>query len=144
MPGTHFSCTEQQIQGHTPTYLLSPQKSSQCFPALNEPRAFLVGQLVKNLLATRETWVWSMGWEDPLEKAMNGWCLGEVPVPVLWPREFRGLYSPWSFKESDMTEWLSLKWTQSRPDTRQLGTILKAQSHYKLCKLANSKWPSLK
>ena len=30
--------------------------------------ASLVAQLVKNLPATRETWVQSLGWEDPLEK----------------------------------------------------------------------------
>ena len=30
--------------------------------------ASLVAQLVKNLLATQETWVQSLGWEDPLEK----------------------------------------------------------------------------
>ena len=30
--------------------------------------ASLVSQLVKNLPAMRETWVWSLGWEDPLEK----------------------------------------------------------------------------
>ena len=29
--------------------------------------AFLVAQLVKNLPATQETWVRSLGWEDPLE-----------------------------------------------------------------------------
>ena len=29
-----------------------------------------LAQLVKNLLAVRETWVWSLGWEDPLEKGM--------------------------------------------------------------------------
>ena len=28
----------------------------------------LVAQLVKNLVAMRETWVQSLGWEDPLEK----------------------------------------------------------------------------
>ena len=28
----------------------------------------LVAQLVKNLPAVRETWVLSLGWEDPLEK----------------------------------------------------------------------------
>ena len=28
----------------------------------------LVAQLVKNLPAMRETWVWSLGWEDSLEK----------------------------------------------------------------------------
>ena len=30
--------------------------------------ASLIAQLVKNLPATRETWVWSLGWENPLEK----------------------------------------------------------------------------
>ena len=28
----------------------------------------LVAQLVKNLPAMQESWVWSLGWEDPLEK----------------------------------------------------------------------------
>ena len=30
--------------------------------------AFVVAQLVKNLPAMQETWVGSLGWEDPLEK----------------------------------------------------------------------------
>ena len=29
-----------------------------------------VAQMVKNLPATRETQVWSLGWEDPLEEGM--------------------------------------------------------------------------
>ena len=33
-------------------------------------RASLVAQLVKNPPALRETWVRSLGWEDPLEKGM--------------------------------------------------------------------------
>ena len=32
--------------------------------------ASLVAQLVKNLPAMQETWVRSLGWEDPLEKGM--------------------------------------------------------------------------
>ena len=32
--------------------------------------ASLVVQMVKNLPAMLETWVWSQGWEDPLEKEM--------------------------------------------------------------------------
>ena len=31
-------------------------------------RASLVAQLVKNLPAMQETWVQSLGWEDPLKK----------------------------------------------------------------------------
>ena len=33
-------------------------------------RASLMAQTVKNLLAMQETWVLSLGWEDPLEKEM--------------------------------------------------------------------------
>ena len=32
--------------------------------------ASLVAQTVKNLLATQDIWVWSLGWEEPLEKGM--------------------------------------------------------------------------
>ena len=49
--------------------------------------ASLVAQLVKKLAATQETWVQSLGWEDPVEK---GKCL----TPVFWPGESHGLYSP--------------------------------------------------
>ena len=31
-------------------------------------RVSLVAQLVKSLPAVWETWVWFLGWEDPLEK----------------------------------------------------------------------------
>ena len=65
-------------------------------------RASLIAQLAKNLPVMRETWVQSLGWEDPLEKGKA------IPTPVSWPREFHGLYSPWGHKESDMTERLSL------------------------------------
>ena len=30
----------------------------------------LVAQMVRSLPAMQETWVWSLGWEDPLEKEM--------------------------------------------------------------------------
>ena len=61
----------------------------------------LVAQLVKNPPAMWETWVQSLGWEDPLEK-------GKATHSVFWPGEFQGLYSPWDPKELDMTERLSL------------------------------------
>ena len=63
--------------------------------------ASLVPQPVKNPPGMQETWVRSLGWEDPLEKE-------RLPTPVFWPREFHRLNSPWSCKELDTTEWLSL------------------------------------
>ena len=48
-----------------------------------------------------ETWVQSLGWEDPLEKGM-------ATTPVFWPGEFHGQrsltsYIPWGHKEWDTT-----------------------------------------
>ena len=57
-----------------------------------------MAQLVKNLPAMQEIWVPSLGWEDPLEKGEE-----RLPIPVFWPREFHGLYSPWGCKELDTT-----------------------------------------
>ena len=45
----------------------------------------VVAQLVKNLLAMRETWVQSRGWEDPLEKGMathSSVLAYRIPWPV--------------------------------------------------------------
>ena len=33
-------------------------------------RAFLVAQMIKNPPAMQEIWIWSQGWEDPLDKEM--------------------------------------------------------------------------
>ena len=49
-----------------------------------------------------ETWVRSLGWEDPWRR--ERW----LPTPAFWPGEFHGLYRPWGHKESDTTERLSL------------------------------------
>ena len=38
---------------------------------LQYSQASLVPQTVKNLPAMSETWVWSLGWEDPLEEGMK-------------------------------------------------------------------------
>ena len=62
----------------------------------------LVVQIVKNLSAIQETWVESLGWEDPLEKEM-------APAPVFFPEKSYGQrslvgYSPRGHKESDMNE----------------------------------------
>ena len=37
-------------------------------PTILAPQTSLVAQLVKNPPATREIWVLSLGWEDPLDK----------------------------------------------------------------------------
>ena len=57
----------------------------------------LVSQLVKNPSAMQETWLQSLGWEDPLEK-------GTATYSSILAWRIHGLYSPWGRKESDTTE----------------------------------------
>ena len=58
--------------------------------------------MVKSLPAMQETWVLSLGWEDPLEKEMTTHSSNLV-WKIPWTEE-PGRYSPWGHKESDMTE----------------------------------------
>ena len=70
--------------------------------------ASLVAQLVKNLLAMQETWVQSLGWEDPLEKgkATHSSILGwRIP----WTKEPSGLHSPWHRRVGH--DWVTLTLT---------------------------------
>ena len=44
-----------------------------------------VAQLVKNPPSMWETWVRSLGWEDPRRRE-------QLPIPVFWPEELHGLF----------------------------------------------------
>ena len=59
-------------------------------------------QLVKNLPAMWETWVQSLGWEDPLEK-------GKATHYSILAWRIPWTYSLWGRKQSEMTERLSLQ-----------------------------------
>ena len=59
-------------------------------------------QTAKNLPATQETWVQSLGWEDPLERKWQ-------PTPAFLSGEFHGQrsltgFSPLGHKKSKTTE----------------------------------------
>ena len=56
-------------------------------------------QTVKSLHAMQETWVYSLGWEDPLEKGMaTHSCI--LAWRIHGQRSLAG-YSPWDHKELD-------------------------------------------
>ena len=61
-------------------------------------RASLVAQLMKNLPAMGETWVQSLGWEDPLEKGT-----ATHSSILAW----RIPWTVWALKELDTNEQLS-------------------------------------
>ena len=59
-------------------------------------RASHVTQSVKNLPAMQGTWVWFLGWEDPLEKEVTTHT-SILPWRIFWMRSLVG-YSPWGGK----------------------------------------------
>ena len=67
--------------------------------------------MVKNPPALWETWVRSLGWEDPLEETMathSSILVWRIP----WTEEPGG-YSPWGREESDTTEQLHFHFSLS-------------------------------
>ena len=67
--------------------------------------ASLLAQMVKNPPAMQETWVWSLGWEDPLEEGM------QIHSSILAWRTPMDKGAWWAtnhgFAETDAAEWLS-------------------------------------
>ena len=66
----------------------------------------MVAQMVSSLPAVQETLVYSLGWEDPLEKEMTTHC-SILAWRIHGQRSLVG-YSPRDHKESDTTEQLTL------------------------------------
>ena len=75
--------------------LSSPSSIYQILETYVLRRAPLVAQLVKNPPAIQETWVWSLGWEDPLEKGK-----ATHSSVLAW----RSPRTVWDHKESDTTD----------------------------------------
>ena len=73
----------------------------------------LVAQTVKRLSTMRETWVPSLGREDPLEKEMAIHS-STIAWKIPWQRSLVG-YGPWGCKESDTTERLHFPTSLSIP-----------------------------
>ena len=74
--------------------------------------ASLLAQTVKNLVAMRETWVQSLGWEDSLEEGMathSSILAWRIPMDR---GAWQATYSPWGHKESDNTERMSIAHAQ--------------------------------
>ena len=73
------------------SYLLDIEKSLR-----------MVAQMVSCLPAVQETLVYSLGWEDPLEKEMTTHC-SILAWRIHGQRSLVG-YSPWGHKELDRTK----------------------------------------
>ena len=79
----------------------SPPSRGGLQPVTFQSGASLLAQSVKNLPAMQETWVQSLGWEDPLEKEMATQS-SILSWRIPWTEEPCGLQSMAS-QESDTT-----------------------------------------
>ena len=70
-----------------------------------------MAQMVKNLPTVQDTWVWSLGWEDPLEEVMATHT-SILAWRIHGQSNLVG-YGPWGHKELDMIEQLTLFTTRA-------------------------------
>ena len=93
--------------------------------SITEKRGSPMAQMVKCLPAMWETQVWSLGWEDPLEK--------EMAAHSGRRRSLVG-YSPWDRKESDTTERLHFSLIEKKKQNTLLefSLMIKLHSIWKL------------
>ena len=101
VPPRHFSPNPMQVLQSNPTGLQGQILWGFSVP-LPDHRVSLVVQTVKHLPAVRETWVLSLGWEDPLEKEMatySSTLSWKIPCT-----EEPGRLQSMGSKESDTTE----------------------------------------
>ena len=91
-------------------------------------RASLVAQLVKNLPAMQETWVWFLGQEDPLEKEM-AICSSTLAWKIPWMEEPGRLQSmglqrvrhDWATSLSSILAW-RIPWTEEPGGLQSIGS----------------------
>src|SRR5574337_1184238 len=104
--------------------ILQVVKLSMNKSVLHHQRASLVAQLVKNPPAMWETWVRSLGWEDPLEKGKaTHYSILAWRIPwTVYPR---------GCTELDTTERLSLHFTcYPKPSIYLFQSLSKFQWHF--------------
>ena len=98
------ACTESLV-------FLSLNEEYSVFQFKEYSISFSGCSVVKNPSAMKETWIWPLGWEDPLEVtawqgSMHGNLLQYSCLENLHGQRILTGSSPWGCKESDTTEWL--------------------------------------
>ena len=85
--------------------------SDSRFSTMEDWKGFPHNELVKNPPAMRETWVWSLGWEDPLEKEManhSSILLENSMDRGAWQAVVHGVAKSWT----RLGDWTELNWDE--------------------------------
>ena len=94
------------------TSLVLSKSSNNYLLSLFRRASQVVSQVVKNLPALQEKWVWSLDWEDPLKKRMA--THSSILVwRILWTEEPGGLPSMGSKRVR--TDWVTSTFTFFKP-----------------------------
>ena len=81
-------------------------------PPIGNSRTPWVGQMVENVPAMWETWVWPLGWEDPLEKGMATYS-SIIACRIPWTEEPGRLQSMGSQRVGH--DWVTNTWISLQP-----------------------------
>ena len=101
-----------------------------CILATTPPgRASLVAQIVKNLPATQETWVWSLGQADPLEKETATYS-SILAWRIPWTEE-PGLKS--TVSQRVRHDWATHTFTLTSPATQLTHGLFQTRDHQPVC-----------
>ena len=92
--------------------------------------ASLVAQSIKHPPAVQETWVRSLGWEDPLEKDMATHHSSALAWRIPWTAG----YSPWCHRELDTTEVTELACTVLNTTEIHTNTHINTMGYYSAIK----------
>ena len=129
-------------RGHQIFYFLSLFHKLEIYPnwirvnfllpcALGIEGASLVAQMVKYLPAMQETWLWSLGREDPLKKGMATYS-SILAWRIPWTKELGRLQSMGS--EVDTTEQVSTElWELDNNHCFYIHTYYVLDTYYALC-----------
>ena len=143
-----MECSPESLAGEPPSVDLKIGLTFQRWPFSAYMSSF-TAQMVKNPPAVQVTRIWSLSWEDPLEKGMathSSIFAWRLP----WTEEPGGL-GPWSRKELDTTERLTLLLCfifyravlLAHPLAKNLWGLVKMKVHYMtslMCALLYHRW----
>ena len=87
-------------------------------------RGFPGGSVVKNLPVMQETWVWSLGWEDPLSKRMAT-HLSILAWKTTWTEEPGGIWSMGSQKSQTRLTFFHSLWNSTIPFSKNFFWIVR-------------------
>ena len=102
----HFSGNFEKRKNKPGKQKVIPSRAKEQVLKLQGKNRLPGGSVVKNPPAVQETWVQSLGWEDPISEEMPT-HFSVLAWEIPWTEQPSGLCSPWVQQESDRAQQLN-------------------------------------